>query len=107
MGGHTVIFEQRELRRAHGRAWGKALTIGLWLIFAAGLLVQAAAPRLRIEDHAFVMPPSAMVQGGLIRPDRLVLRERRMQTASGLLTIGGALALAFYYRRRLVAVVRG
>jgi len=102
-----VSFEQGELRQAHGRTLGLALTVGLWVIFAAGLLLQAAAPRLKIEDHAFVMPPSAMVQGGLIRPDRLVLRERRMQTASGILTLSGALALGFYYRRRLVAVLRG
>ncbi|HEY3972280.1 MAG TPA: hypothetical protein VGM18_04700 [Candidatus Sulfotelmatobacter sp.] len=102
-----MSFEQQELTQAHGKKIAKSLTFCLWAIFAAGLLVQAAAPRLKIENHAFVMPPSAMMQGAVIRPDRLVLRERRMQLASGVLTVGGSLALAFYYRRRLVVALRG
>ena len=65
------------------------------------------APRLKIEDRAFVMPPIVNVQGAQIRPDALVRRERLMQTASGLFTVGAALALAFYYRRTLVIAIRG
>jgi len=79
----------------------------LWTIFAAGLLVQLAAPRLKIEDHAFVMPPISDAQAATLRPDVLVRRERWMQGASGILTVGGALALGVYYRRSLAGALKG
>jgi hypothetical protein len=83
------------------------LRVCLWAVFAAGLLVEVMAPRLEIENNAFLMPPAANVQGTEMRPDALVRRERWMQTSAGILTVGGALALGFYYRRRLLAAVKG
>jgi hypothetical protein len=86
------------------RAW---LALCLWAIFAAGLAIQLVAPRLKIENHAFVMPPISDAQTATLRPDALVRRERWMQGASGILTVGGALALGIYYRRSLAGALRG
>jgi hypothetical protein len=83
------------------------MVLFLWAIFAAGLLVEMAAPRLKIENNAFVMPPISDARAAILRPDVLVRQERRMQAASGILTIGGALALGFYYRRTLAVALRG
>jgi hypothetical protein len=66
-----------------------------------------AAPRLKIENNAFVMPPINDAQSMALRPDVLVRRERWMQGASGLLTLGGAVALGVYYRRTLTAALKG
>ncbi len=85
---------QTQFRRA-------LLSMGLWAIFASGIAIELLAPGLKIENHAFVMPPTAMQQGAQIRPDALVDHERHMQWAAGVLTIGGALALAFWNRRTL------
>lgn len=74
----------------------------LWAIFVAGLLVQAFAPRLKIKDNAFVMPPSLMSEGKDIRPAEIIARARGMQLLSAFLTLGGALGLAFHYRHVLV-----
>ena len=74
----------------------------LWVIFGAGLLVQVLAPRLKIEHNAFVIPPALMSPGKAIDPEAIVAREKRMQLLSGLLTLGGALGLAFYYRDTLI-----
>ena len=85
----------------------KRLALCLWAIFAVGLLVEMAAPRLKIENNAFVMPPINDAQSMALRPDVLVRRERWMQGASGLLTLGGAVALGVYYRRTLTAALKG
>ncbi len=77
------------------RRW---IAVLLWAIFGAGLLVQAFAPRLKIRNGAFVMPTSRISEGKDIRPDEIVTRERRMQLLSGILTVGGALGLALFYR---------
>jgi hypothetical protein len=89
------------------RARQNQLALCLWAIFAAGLLVELAAPRLKIENNAFVMPPIDNAQAATLRPDALVRRERWMQGASGLLTLGGALALGVYYRRPLLVALKG
>lgn len=83
------------------------LALCLWAVFAAGLLVEIAAPRLKIENNVFVMPPINDAQGATLRPAALVRRDRRMQGASGILTLGGAVALGVYYRRTLAAALRG
>jgi hypothetical protein len=98
--GHPLKFTSSKIT-------SKRLAIYLWLLFAAGLLVQAMTPGLKIENRAFVMPPTVNVQGENIRPDALVSRERWMQAASGILTVGSALALGFCYRRTLLAAVKG
>lgn len=79
----------------------------LWAVFAVGLLVQMAAPRLKIENNMFVMPPITSGDQAVLRPDVIVRRERWMQFASGTLTVGGSLALGFFYRRRLLAAIKG
>jgi hypothetical protein len=96
-----------KVRRSAGRAWSMRVVVCLWVIFAAGLLVQFGAPRLKIENNAFVMPPIVNEQGATLRPDSLVRRERWMQAASGLLTVGGALALGVCYRRTLAIAFMG
>ena len=77
------------------------LSLTLWAIFASGIAIELLAPGLKIENHAFVMPPIVMQQGAQIRPDALVDHERHMQWAAAILTIGGAIALAFWNRRTL------
>ncbi len=96
-----------ELKGTSTKISSRWLEVCLWAVFAAGVLVEVMAPRLKIENNAFVMPPTANVQGTEMRPDALVRRERWMQTSAGILTVGGALALGFYYRRRLLAAVKG
>lgn len=81
------------------------LSLCLWAMFASGLAIEVLTPGLKIENHAFVMPPSAMQPGAQIRPDALVEHERRMQWAAGTLTIGSAVALAFWYRRTLASAL--
>jgi cytochrome c-type biogenesis protein CcmE len=83
------------------------LALCLWAIFAVGLAIQLVAPRLKIENHAFVMPPISDARSATLRPDVLVRRERWMQSVSGILAVGGALALGVYYRRSLAAALRG
>lgn len=83
------------------RERSRALAAVLWAVFVTGLMIQLFTPGLKVENRAFVMPPSSIVAGAEIRPDLIVQRERRMQWASGLCTVGGALALAFWYRRSL------
>jgi len=94
-------------RPRFGGAPHKRLALCLWAIFAAGLLVEMAAPRLKIENNAFVMPPINNAQAMPLRPDVLVRRERWMQAASGLLTLGSTVALGVYYRRTLAAALKG
>lgn len=89
---------QTQFRRA-------LLSMSLWAIFASGIAIELLAPGLKIENHAFVMPPTVMQQGAQIRPDALVDHERHMQWAAGILTIGGALALAFWNRRTLASAL--
>jgi hypothetical protein len=83
------------------------LELCLWAIFAAGLVVEMAAPRLKVENNAFVMPPINDSHAATLRPDVLVRRERWMQASAGILTVGGALALGVYYRRTLTAALKG
>jgi hypothetical protein len=95
------------MRRQFIRARQHTLALFLWGIFAVGLLLEMASPRLKIENNAFVMPTISSAQAATLRPDVLVRRERWMQAASGLFTLGGALALGIYYRRTLVMALKG
>jgi len=65
-----------------------------WVVFAAGLLIQLLAPHLKIENGAFVIPPTLTAGANEIRPAEIVARQRRMQLISALLTVSGALGLA-------------
>ena len=80
-----------------GRVW---LGLLLWMAFGAGLLVQAFAPHLKIQNRQFVIPPSLVSKGKA--PDEIVGRERRMQVLSGILTVSSAVGLGFYYRHLFV-----
>ena len=95
------------MRRQLSGALQARLALCLWAIFAAGLLVEMAAPRLKIENNAFVMPTISDAQAPALRPMAVVRRERWMQGAAGLLTLGGAVALGVYYRRTLAAALKG
>jgi hypothetical protein len=81
---------------------GRRVWVGLllWMAFAAGLLVQAFAPHLKIQNNKFVIPPALLSGGKEVRPDEIVARERRIQVLSGILTLSSGLGLGFYYRRR-------
>ena len=84
--------------RVQRKVWVAAL---FWMIFASGVAVEAFAPRLKIEHHAFVVPPSVVSGGKAVDLEELVAREKRMQLISGLLTLGGAVGLGYYYRDNL------
>ena len=73
-----------------------------WALFAAGVLIQTGTPRLEISKGAFVIPESLSVAGNSIRPDEIVAKERRRQSASAVLTASGALALAYLHRHMFV-----
>lgn len=87
--------------KKHGRR--RWLGVMLWAIFGAGLLVQVLAPGLQIKNRAFVMPPSPGSRAeGSVSPADIVARERLMQSLAAILTLSGALGLAFHYRRAIV-----
>jgi hypothetical protein len=99
----SAIEQQIQTPDSTGKKrWRKQIVpVFLWVVFTVGLLIQFFAPRLNIENHAFVMRPALTSQGGEINPGAIVERDREVQWASGLLTLGGAISLAFWYRRRL------
>ena len=85
-------------KRNDRRFW---LGLLLWLGLGAGLLVQAFAPHLKIQNNKFVIPSSLLSEGEVVHPDEIVARERRMQWLSGILTLSSALGLGFFYRHVL------
>ena len=85
------------------RRW---LPILLWVIFSAGLLVEMFGPSLTIKNKTFIIPQSLFSAGDNIHPAEIVANERRKQVLSAILTLGGALALACYYRAALLSSVR-
>jgi hypothetical protein len=80
----------------------RSLALLCWLVFAAGLLVQLLSPHLKVSNGAFVIPPEMTAGRNAIRLDEIVARQRRMQLLSVLLTVSGALGLAFLYRDILI-----
>jgi hypothetical protein len=82
------------------------LPVLLWVIFGTGLLVQMFGPSLQIKNNTFVIPQSLISGGKDIHPDEIVADERSKQVLSAILTVGGALAMAFYYRTALVSSLR-
>jgi hypothetical protein len=82
-------------KRNGRRVW---LGLLLWGGLVGGLLVQAFAPHLKIQNNKFVIPPSLLSGVKEVRPDEIVARERRMQVLSGILTLSSGLGLGFYYR---------
>jgi hypothetical protein len=86
----------------HGTRRWRSLALLCWLVFAAGLLVQLLSPHLKISNGAFVIPPKMAAGRNAIRLDEIVARQRRLQLLSVLLTVGGAVGLAFLYRDILI-----
>src|SRR5437868_8685889 len=87
---------------AHGNRRRRSLALLCWLVFAAGLLVHLFSPHLKVSNGAFVIPPKMSAGRNAIRLDEIVARQRRMQFLSVLLTVSGALGLAFLYRDILI-----
>jgi len=90
------------LMSVHGNRRWRSLALLCWLVFAAGLLLQLLSPHLKISNGAFVIPPKMAAGRNPIRLDEIVARQRRMQFLSVLLTVSGALGLAFLYRDILI-----
>ncbi len=86
----------------HGNRRWRSLALLCWLVFAAGLLVQLLSPHLKVSNGAFVIPPKMAAGRNAIRLDEIVGGQRRMQLLSVLLTVSGALGLAFLYRDILI-----
>jgi len=95
------MMDENKGKRRH--AW---LGVLLWGIFGAGLLVQVFAPRLKIADNAFVIPPSLVSEGNEVRIAEIIRKERRMQWLSGALTVSGTFGLAFYYYGHILTRAR-
>jgi hypothetical protein len=92
---YFCMRSKRGIRRQH---W---LSLCIWAVFVAGLLVQVFAPHLKIANGAFMIPPALVADGNNIHLDQLIQQERRMQMISLILTVSGALGLAFRYRHTL------
>ena len=90
------------LMSVHGNRRQRSLALLCWLVFAAGLLVQFFSPHLKVSNGAFVIPPKMAAGSNAIRLDEIVARQRRLQLVSLLLTVSGALGLAFLYRDILI-----
>jgi len=86
----------------HGNRRWRALALLCSLVFASGLLVQFLSPHLKVSNGAFVIPPEMTAGRNAIRLDEIVAMQRRMQLVSILLTVSGALGLAFLYRDILI-----
>jgi hypothetical protein len=100
-------LRKRPADKRKARGWGRRwLPMLLSVIFGAGLLVQVFGTRLEITNNAFLIPRSLVADGQNIHPAELVADERRRQSLAALLTIGGALGLAIYYRRSLISSLR-
>jgi len=80
----------------------RTLALLCWLLFAAGLLVQLVSPRLKVANRAFVIPPQMAAGKNPIRLEEIVGGQRRLQVLSALLTLSGAIGLAFVYRDILI-----
>jgi hypothetical protein len=102
----SLIFRTAErqdpLVGVRGKRHRRLLALLCWLVFAAGLLVQLLSPHLKVANGAFVIPPKMAAGRNAIRLDEIVARQRRVQLLSILLTVGGALGLAFLYRDVLI-----
>ncbi len=79
----------------------RRLGVLFWAIFILGLLLQFAGPQLLIEGNRFVMPQKMVEKTKIIDPAALVARFRRTRVLSAILTLGGAVGLAFCYRQAL------
>ena len=86
----------------HGNRRQRSLALLCWLVFAAGLLVQFFSPHLKVSNGAFVIPPEMAAGRNAIRLDEIIGGQRRMQVLSALLTVSGAVGLAFLYRDILI-----
>jgi hypothetical protein len=86
-----------------GRRRHRWLAVLLWVIFGAGLLVQSYGPHVKITNNTFVIPPSLVSGGKDIHPAEIIAYERSKHLVSGILTVGGALGIALYYRNLLVS----
>jgi len=89
-----------DARRSKRRQQWQSLLF--WSLFAAGLLVQLLTQHLEISNGAFVVPPALSADGESIRLDEIIRKERRTQLISAVLTMSGALGLAFRYRDVLI-----
>jgi hypothetical protein len=98
----TSIAVQPTVHNQTGKRRKWWLAVLLWSVFASGLLVQVSAPRLKIQHNAFVLPPALLSGNKTVDPAEIVAREKRRQLLSGLLTLGGAVGLGFYYRKTLL-----
>ena len=74
----------------------------LWAVFGMGLLVQTFAPRLKVENGAFVIPGILTAGNQPTAPAEIVTRERWLRMLSAVLTLAGALGLGYYYRGSLI-----
>ena len=90
------------LMSVRGNRRRRSLALLCWLAFAAGLLVQLLSPHLKVANGAFVIPPKMAAGRNAIRLDEIVGGQRRMQLLSVLLTVSGALGLAYLYRDILI-----
>jgi hypothetical protein len=80
---------------------GRLLPAVFWALFAAGLLARLFSPHLTIEHNTFTLPPNSLLPGTAISPSDLVARERTVQLISVILTVAGAIGLAWWYLPRL------
>jgi hypothetical protein len=94
------LRESMDARRSKRRQQWQSLLF--WSLFAAGLLVQLLAQHLEISNGAFVVPPALSADGESVRLDEIIRKERRTQLISAVLTMSGALGLAFRYRDVLI-----
>jgi NhaP-type Na+/H+ or K+/H+ antiporter len=94
-------MQEIRIRRRH--AW---LAVLFWMLFGAGVLLQAFGPRLEIADNAFVIPAAIISEGNDVPVAEIVRRQRQIAWLSGVLTVCGALGLAFYYYRDVFARAR-
>jgi hypothetical protein len=92
---------RRDSSSASGRRRRILLLAALWLLFAAGLAMQAFSPHLAIEHGSFVIPESANASGAAIDPRELVQRQRFMQAISAALVVAAVIGLGICYREVL------
>jgi hypothetical protein len=98
----SEALHEEDLHPTSHRGVRHWLPILLWLVFAGGLITEALSPHLKIENDAFVIPPS-MVDDGKntgsksLDPAAIVMHAKHMQELALFLTLGGGVGLGLFY----------
>lgn len=86
------------LRALLSRRISSSIAVLLWICLGAGMILQAYAPHLDIENNKFVVPEKDPEGRTITDPIGVVGRERQINILSALLTSAAVIGLSIIYR---------